>query len=56
VLKTPDGEIPATGKTIALPFLAAVRTSEGLVTTLHVYFDQVAFMAQLGLLPRARAA
>ncbi len=56
VLQTPDGEIPATGKSIALPFLATVRTSDGLVTALHVYFDQVAFMAQLGLLPHRRAA
>jgi hypothetical protein len=56
VLETPDGGIPATGKSISLPFLATVRTSDGFVTALHVYFDQVAFMAQLGLLPQARAA
>jgi hypothetical protein len=55
-LLTPDGEISATGNSIALPFLATVRTSDDLITALHVYFDQLTFMAQLGLVPQPQAA
>ena len=55
-LVTPDGEVPATGRTIHLPFAATMRTSGEHVTSMHVYFDQLSFLAQLGLAPQPQAA
>jgi len=55
-LSTPDGDIPATGKSVRLPFVVVVRTAGDLVSSVHVYFDQLAFLAQLGLLPQPQAA
>jgi predicted ester cyclase len=55
-LVTPDGEVPPTGRSIELPFAATVRVSGEIVTSMHVYFDQLSFMAQLGLVPQAHAA
>ena len=55
-LATPDGEIAATGKDVRFPFLGFVRVRDGRVYSLHVYFDQLAFLAQLGLVPEPAAA
>lgn len=55
-LVTPDGEVPATGRTIRLPFVMILVASGDLVASLHVYFDQLSFLGQLGLLPQPQAA
>jgi predicted ester cyclase len=55
-LVTPDGEIPPTGRSLVLPFAATMRVQGDHVTSMHVYFDQLAFMAQLGLVPGNQAA
>jgi predicted ester cyclase len=55
-LDTPQGPVPATGRSVALPFVVVMRASGDLMTSLHVYFDQLAFLAQLGLLPTPQAA
>ncbi len=55
-LVTPDGEVPATGKTINLPYVATLRASGDRIASLRLYFDQLTFMAQLGLLPQPQAA
>ena len=55
-LVTPDGEIPATGRPLNLPFAMTVRTDGERVASLHVYFDQLAFLTQLGLVPQPQAA
>lgn len=51
-LRAPQGDVPATGKTISIPYCNVVRIEAGLVDSVHLYFDQLEFMAQLGLLPQ----
>jgi predicted ester cyclase len=48
---TPQGEIPATGRSIDFRSCDMVRVEDGRFATYHVYFDQLEFMGQLGLLP-----
>ncbi len=55
-LPTPDGAVPATGKVISLPFAMLVRVQGDLLASEHVYLDQLAFLAQLGLVPTPQAA
>lgn len=55
-LTTPDGEVPATGRTVDLPFVAMLRMREDRIGSIHVYFDQLRFLGQLGLLPEPVAA
>lgn len=56
-LAAPDGsEIPATGRSIDVPFLNICRVQGDRVTEERVYFDNQTFMAQLGLVPAAAAA
>jgi predicted ester cyclase len=50
-LQTPGGEVPPTGKSIALPFAQAILIRDGRIAEQHVYFDQLAFLGQLGLVP-----
>jgi ketosteroid isomerase-like protein len=52
-LRTPDGEIPATGRTVRVPFAGVVRVRGDRVASTHVYLDQLGFMAQLDLAPAA---
>ena len=55
-LATPDGEIPATGRVVRVPFAAVIRVPDGRVASVHVYLDPLGFMAQLGLAPQPAAA
>jgi predicted ester cyclase len=55
-LETPQGPVPATGKSVASPFVVVMRADGDLVASVHVYFDQLALMAQMGLLPAPQAA
>ncbi|MGH8917731.1 MAG: ester cyclase [Actinomycetes bacterium] len=55
-LTTPDGDIPATGRPVSLPFTAIFQVSDDLAGSVHIYFDQLSFMAQLGLIPQPQAA
>jgi len=48
---TPQGEVPPTGKDIQLDAANIMRVRDGKIASLHIYFDQMGFMAQLGLLP-----
>lgn len=55
-LATPDGEVPATGRTVDLPFVVMLRMRDDRIGSIHVYFDQLRFLGQLGLLPEPAAA
>jgi ketosteroid isomerase-like protein len=57
-METPEGTLPATGKTLAMPFAIVVEidVDAGHATGVHVYFDQLGFLGQLGLLPAPAAA
>ena len=52
-LVTPQGEVPATGRSVVLDHVLAIRTgTDGeMAESVHTYFDQLGFMQQLGLVP-----
>jgi predicted ester cyclase len=54
-LSTPDGEIPATGRRVRLRQAAVQRVTDGLISSEHLYFDQLELLGQLGILPGAKA-
>lgn len=47
----PMGDIPATGRTVELRFLAIFRIADGMIAELWVEWDNVAMLTQLGLFP-----
>jgi predicted ester cyclase len=47
--RTSEGELPPTGRKIRVPFVQIVEISDGLATSIRVYFDRVDFMTQLGV-------
>lgn len=51
VLRTPDGEVPATGRPVEFRWAAAYETRGEELLSEHLYFDQMDFLGQLGLLP-----
>jgi predicted ester cyclase len=58
-LTMPDGtEIPPTGKTISFHFAMSVAREPGaeVASRVNIYFDQLDFLGQLGLLPAPAAA
>lgn len=55
-LVTPGGTVPPTGATVELRFAAVLGIRDGRVASLHIYFDMVDFLAQLGLVPAPQAA
>jgi hypothetical protein len=58
-LVTPDGhELPPTGRTISFRFAIVVESDSEAqqARSVHVYFDQLEFLGQLGLLPEPAAA
>lgn len=50
-LRTPNGDVPPTGKRMASRYAAVSRVKNGKVTSFHVYFDVADVLAQLGLMP-----
>ncbi|MFQ5950555.1 MAG: ester cyclase, partial [Candidatus Geothermarchaeales archaeon] len=49
---TPDGEtIPATNKKMRFEDALVFKVENDKITRRHLYFDQLGFMAQLGLAP-----
>jgi predicted ester cyclase len=51
-LRTPDGEIPPTGKPITMHEAQLAKVRNGKAISMRSYFDRMDMMAQLGLLPR----
>ena len=51
MLSTPQGTLQATGKKVNLPFADFYTLRDGKIATHHVYYDNVTFMGQLGLMP-----
>jgi ketosteroid isomerase-like protein len=50
-LVTPQGEIPATGNSVSVDGVSIFKIENGEIQSEHLYFDQVTFLAQLGLMP-----
>lgn len=54
-LASPDGDVPATGRTLSGRGAEVLRIEGGKVLEDHLYFDQMDVMTQLGLVPEAAA-
>jgi predicted ester cyclase len=54
-LKTPMGDVPATGRKVKGEFVQIFEVDRGLVKRASLLFDQVQLMTQLGLAPAAPA-
>jgi steroid delta-isomerase-like uncharacterized protein len=52
-LQTPDGEIPATGRSGSLRLCDVYVIRDGRIAEVREYFDTVALLTQLGLMPAA---
>lgn len=50
-LKTPMGDLPATGKKVRGDFVQLFEIDRGLTKSAHLMFDQVQLMTQLGMAP-----
>jgi|SRR4051794_11292297 hypothetical protein len=57
-METPEGVLPPTGRALVLPFalVVDVDVDAGHATAAHLYFDQIGFLGQLGLLPEPAAS
>jgi ketosteroid isomerase-like protein len=55
-LDGPEGTIEPTGKTVTIRGADAITVRDGKITSQRVYYDQLAFMIQLGLVPEPAAA
>ena len=53
---TPQGQMPATGRSVSIPFSTFMEIEGERITAQRAYWDQVAFMAQLGLMPEGPSA
>jgi hypothetical protein len=55
---TPEGELPPTGRAVELKYaiILDVDVERGWANSVHLYFDQIGFLAQLGLVPEPAAA
>ena len=49
-LASPAGEIPATGKSVDIPFCDVYQVKGGKLSSLHAYFDSATMLRQLGLI------
>ncbi|HVS43202.1 MAG TPA: ester cyclase [Candidatus Dormibacteraeota bacterium] len=55
-MHTPTGDVPPTGRRVDIPYTIVYRLRDGRVSSMHLYFDQVELMTQLGLMPAPAAA
>ena len=55
-LAGPGGVIPATGKSFTLPYVDIFQARDGKFVSHRIYWDNVAFMTQLGLMPAPATA
>ncbi|MDR7166963.1 steroid delta-isomerase-like uncharacterized protein [Nocardia kruczakiae] len=55
-LATPQGEVPPTGRAVRFPLVDTFAVKDGKVVEHRGYWDNAAFLTQLGLLPAAAEA
>ncbi len=48
-MRTPAGDLPATGRPVDIPFVAVLTVEDGAMASFRVYFDTADMLAQLGL-------
>jgi len=53
----PNGaEIPATGKKVDFPFVGVFQITDGKISAIRIYDDQIEVLTQLGLMAGARSS
>jgi len=50
-MATPQGVLPATGKSVAVPFTTVFEARDGKISAHRAYWDNAGFMMQLGMTP-----
>jgi steroid delta-isomerase-like uncharacterized protein len=50
-LRTPTGDIPATGRRVDVRYTGVHAVAGDRITSMHLYFDQAEMLTQLGLMP-----
>lgn len=55
-LVSPAGEVPATYRKLELPYGDFFEIENGRIVSHHIYYDQVTFLTQLGLMPAPASA
>ena len=50
-MQTPQGVVPPSGRSLDLPYCEIFEVEAGRIARHRVYYDQMTFAAQLGLLP-----
>jgi steroid delta-isomerase-like uncharacterized protein len=51
VLRTPEGEVPATGRHVEFRWMSSYDVRGEELASEHLYFDQAELLGQLGLMP-----
>ena len=51
VMRTPAGDVAATGRRLDLPWMSSYEVRGDELTSEHLYFDQADMLGQLGLMP-----
>jgi ketosteroid isomerase-like protein len=51
VLSGPGGDVPPSGRRLELPYCDVFEAEAGRIVSHHVYYDQVLFARQMGLVP-----
>jgi steroid delta-isomerase-like uncharacterized protein len=55
-LSSPDGDVPATGRTLDGRHSSFIRFADGKAVEEYLYYDQMDVITQLGLMPEAAGA
>jgi steroid delta-isomerase-like uncharacterized protein len=50
--RTPQGEIPPSGRQVRLPYAFVRRVERGKIASEHLYYDQMEFLQQLAAMPQ----
>jgi ketosteroid isomerase-like protein len=56
VLRTPAGDVPPTGRRVAVEYLQVLRFRDGKHVSFNLMFDRLLMLEQLGLVPAPAAA
>jgi steroid delta-isomerase-like uncharacterized protein len=56
ILHSPDGDVPATGRPVAVDYIQVLRFRDGRFVSFNLMYDQLALLEQLGLIPAQQPA
>jgi predicted ester cyclase len=56
VLRSPMGDIPPTGRSVAVEYIHVLRYRDGMHVSFNLMFDRLAMLEQLGLVPTPSSA